>query len=515
MIVNKILSLVGSKGAISIGFLAILSAIQVIGLRDIGLNLSSELGIGKSLQPFLNIYLAIFLTLITSILSSFVTFKLMEHVTKEMIARIKKVFYLDLVNFTSKNNNGEFTNRYGSEIARLQNTFTNNLATGMAQLVVVMAIYTYLLVFHYFFTIFLSLFIFAGILLIIFILRPMQRSLGQKIEEFSKVALNGIRMFSLGRLGIFIERLNRQAAKLYEGLITQWMSHIVKSTFWSQQGKIVFEFAIFLSLGLIVYLSQNTDYGKYFRSEDIVIIGSMSIKLLPGLNALSNSLQGVFANWTLFSMIVNHEPHKKEEKEETNYIQIKESDGQVLIEHNNIEYKSNNRWVELEGITGCGKSTYLKELLRFSNPKAKKLFYAPQDPIFLPINVHEYLTMGLTNTNQNLIKEYAKVLGLANNDLELDLFLRKNLAAEVTPFSGGERQRLIILRMLLVEPEIAYLDEVTAALDYQTESQVISLIRDRLPDTIVIFISHSAMMKKQSHIRLKIRSCDVYEVETS
>jgi ABC-type multidrug transport system fused ATPase/permease subunit len=55
--------------------------------------------------------------------------------------------------------------------------------------------------------------------------------------------------------------------------------------------------------------------------------------------------------------------------------------------------------------------------------------------------------------------------------------------------SGGQRQRVAIARAILSNPEVLILDDVTSALDAQTEQQIVSNLYAALQDKTVIIIS--------------------------
>ncbi len=62
---------------------------------------------------------------------------------------------------------------------------------------------------------------------------------------------------------------------------------------------------------------------------------------------------------------------------------------------------------------------------------------------------------------------------------------------QVARLSTGERQRLGLLRMLMVQPSVLLLDEPTASLDEQSSAQVEQLLGDRLAaGNTIVFASH-------------------------
>jgi vitamin B12/bleomycin/antimicrobial peptide transport system ATP-binding/permease protein len=56
--------------------------------------------------------------------------------------------------------------------------------------------------------------------------------------------------------------------------------------------------------------------------------------------------------------------------------------------------------------------------------------------------------------------------------------------------SGGEQQRLGLVRLLLHKPDIVIMDESTSALDPEGQAKVFERLSERLPKTAVISVGH-------------------------
>jgi ATP-binding cassette subfamily C protein len=66
------------------------------------------------------------------------------------------------------------------------------------------------------------------------------------------------------------------------------------------------------------------------------------------------------------------------------------------------------------------------------------------------------------------------------------------LSGSSSRLSGGELQRLLVAQVILRRPFLALLDEATSALDAASEIAILLALKRRLPQTIIIAVSHRA-----------------------
>ncbi|MDR2152532.1 MAG: ATP-binding cassette domain-containing protein [Helicobacteraceae bacterium] len=147
--------------------------------------------------------------------------------------------------------------------------------------------------------------------------------------------------------------------------------------------------------------------------------------------------------------------------------------------------------VALVGPSGSGKSTLLELIAKRVKPKkgaieAARFSWIFQDP---------YSSFHPTYAIANQIADCAP-LDNANaicDNLAIDYALLKRKPHEL---SGGQLQRLSILRALLMKPELILADEPTSALDNLTQLEVMKLLVSALDRAGVLLITHDLALAK-------------------
>jgi putative ATP-binding cassette transporter len=70
--------------------------------------------------------------------------------------------------------------------------------------------------------------------------------------------------------------------------------------------------------------------------------------------------------------------------------------------------------------------------------------------------------------------------------------------------SGGEQQRLAFARALLAKPDWIFLDEATASVDPEAETELYQILKERLPNATLVSIAHRASVAAFHERRLNL-----------
>lgn len=208
---------------------------------------------------------------------------------------------------------------------------------------------------------------------------------------------------------------------------------------------------------------------------------------------------------------------KNATKLEVRDLQIKSPRDKLLLDHVNLDLSSGESLL-IRGASGCGKSTLIKALagiwpytqgqVRYLN-EAKVLFlsqkpYLPQGSLRLAASYPS------APIEDGRTEQFFKLVGLEHLILHLD---------EVDTWSHilslGEQQRVAIVRALLNQPDMLFLDEASSAMDEQSESLVYDLLNQYLPHCIMISVGHRSTLIAKHKLVLTYQNDAKYTIEPS
>lgn len=172
--------------------------------------------------------------------------------------------------------------------------------------------------------------------------------------------------------------------------------------------------------------------------------------------------------------------------------------------------------VAFVGSSGCGKSTLSKLISGLYKPWSGEILFDGKPISEIDRNVFtgslavvdQDITLFEDSIANNIkmwdtsIEDYEMILASRDASLHEDIMQRDGgyshkMLEGGRDFSGGQRQRMEIARVLAQDPTILIMDEATSALDAQTEYEVVKAIKDRGISCVVI-----------AHRLSTIRDCD-------
>lgn len=158
------------------------------------------------------------------------------------------------------------------------------------------------------------------------------------------------------------------------------------------------------------------------------------------------------------------------------------------------------------GESGSGKTTLLRMLNKLISPTSGDIFYngrnlksldsvklrrdvvmLPQNPIIFEGDILTNLTMGLRFSEKKIPSKETLI------EILEKVKLNKSLEDSTKELSGGEKQRIALGRVMLMNPKVLLLDEPSSALDDDTEEFILNKITTHCAENNIslIMVTHS------------------------
>ncbi|MGB0672032.1 MAG: peptidase domain-containing ABC transporter, partial [Rhodospirillales bacterium] len=273
------------------------------------------------------------------------------------------------------------------------------------------------------------------------------------------------------------------------------------------------------TVGAIAILSQTLTMGS------LIATNMLSGRLLGPLNQLvgqwrtfSQFLQSVDRLGECFnslserteSEITLNKPQGRIETEDLTYSYGTEE--KPVVDH--VSVKIQPRGIHaLVGRNGSGKTTLLKllqglytaqngrvlldgaDISQFSRAElAQWLGYVPQECVLFAGTVRENIVHRRPEADDDAVVKASQAAGVHHFIIDMPDGYATDIGEAGRRLSGGQRQRIAIARALVGDPPVLLLDEPSASLDRQAETELRKTLVEISKDRTVIIVTHSPIL---------------------
>ncbi len=260
-------------------------------------------------------------------------------------------------------------------------------------------------------------------------------------------------------------------------------------------------------------------YFKMKHGENILSNLLFYATIFGGLTGELKDLTSLFMHFNKFQAatnqvekIIGDEPESNLIKN-WNTIQISNlkfqynKEAKTTIQIPNFEIQRGDK-ISIVGKSGQGKSTFLNIFARYIEVDSQNykidsqskngnldLAYISQEIDLFNLTVKENLCLGKDIPDETLLKILVEA-GLQDWVEKLENGLDTVVGERGLKLSVGQKQRLNLIRGILLDKDIYVLDEPTSNLDKETEKLIVDLIQKYLGNKTVVIVTHRDEIKK-------------------
>ncbi|WP_288146841.1 cysteine peptidase family C39 domain-containing protein [Thomasclavelia cocleata] len=324
------------------------------------------------------------------------------------------------------------------------------------------------------------------------------------LKQFTKEKINFL--FDEYNLNVYWRDKNLNSLNVVSEMLIQGLSFLVVlvACYFYKQGKI--------NVGDIVFFYMLTTYlieplfnfiALVFEKDEVKILYERYKEVIPDKSERKLKIKG-----RIREIKFDHITYSYGYKE-------------PIIEHLDLVINS-SLW--LKGDTGAGKSTLLKLLMKHddlikgnilingvsltridSSSLYRKIIYIDKEPIFYQESLKFNLL--LKNNNQRLLEKLLKEFELENFIDKLEMMIE----IDGKPLSSGQRQIMMIIRALLLKPEVLILDEALSNVDDHKMYKILNYINNYRKEIIVVIVAHQTKLVNQFYDCAIIKDGKIYK----
>ena len=328
----------------------------------------------------------------------------------------------------------------------------------------------------------------------------------EKVQSSYDIKVNNATSYELQAFKLRIEKFMQESRQTYLKVVVLMMYQVAFVGLF-----------LFVFMGLSVYLFEQ----QRFSSGDFVLITSYIISLTLPLMMMSQSiirLRGDFIAIEKYDDYFNFEKDQFDERTlepNTTFYQFMDAElilGKSKIQHFNFKIEQGKTYVAI-GRTGIGKTSFINYLMglnqiksgqlhyknidisqQFSTEIFKEIAFVSQHPIVYSGTLRQNLVHNSQHTySDDTLQFWLNQFGLTQLLEKNSIGLDDDIQEIYKSFSGGEKQRISLIRAILKKPQLLILDEPTAALDEKTSLYLLPLIHEQVSTIFMVSHAHYAI----------------------
>lgn len=290
--------------------------------------------------------------------------------------------------------------------------------------------------------------------------------------------------------------------------------------------------------------------GVYLASNGHMTLGGLMGGYIY-INLMSQPLKNVSELLSKFSMAMVASLRIKEiiniprEEETESEIKSFELKGDIVFKDVSFCYPGETKYalknvsfhiqqgekVAVIGPTGSGKSTIVKLILRLYEPATGKIYLdgkdittypkkhlrsrlgvALQNSVLFSATIEENLKTVKPGAEEGMLIDAMKKASIESLLHKTKYGLKNMIGEKGVNLSGGQKQRMALARLILKDPDIFILDDITSSIDELNEQAIYKELKDVLGKKTCITISHKLLSIVFAHKVIVLNNGSVVQI---
>ena len=273
---------------------------------------------------------------------------------------------------------------------------------------------------------------------------------------------------------------------------------------------------IFLGVGFYVAVKK---YG--IPLTDLLVMGLLFQRTVSTIGKLQQQLQKVMVSESAYFAVQNAIAEAKREKEHNPGTRTPSLERGVSLDDVSFSFGKKQvlknisltiparQLTVIMGPSGIGKTTITDLILGLYEPDSGRVLidgvdlreidleqwrgivgYVPQELYLFHESIYANIALGYEQITEEKVEAALRASDAWDFVSELEEGMHSVVGERGSRLSGGQRQRIAIARALVHEPKMLVLDEVTSALDPDSEREICANIRRLAGDLTIVSITH-------------------------